>query len=319
MFAASQLVREWSSHARETARCTPTPRFANGAPTGQMAVPENSHQTVHIEKWISVNACGTDVAICRSGGRVMFPVGDDRGPGTGAPIVTIALIVVNVVAFFIELGQGSQGALQSFITAWGVVPREYSVGRDLPPLIPFPFWATLLTSMFLHGGWMHLGGNMLYLWIFGDNIERAMGTARFLGLLSDLRHRRRPGAHRLQRGIGRPERRCVGRHQRRAGWLPPAVPAEPRARPDAWRHRLGPRYRRARFLDRDPAIQPDWLHRARRATAEASRTWPTSAASLPALCWSSSSPPAGGWRLRRLAEERRGEAHGGYRALRCLL
>lgn len=111
----------------------------------------------------------------------MFPVGDDRGPGTGAPIVTMALIVVNVLAFFIELGQGSQGALQSFITAWGVVPREYSVGRDLPPLIPFPFWATLFTSMFLHGGWMHLGGNMLYLWIFGDNIERAMGAARFLG------------------------------------------------------------------------------------------------------------------------------------------
>ena len=111
----------------------------------------------------------------------MFPVGDDRGNGTGAPVVTISLIVLNVLVFFIELGQGSQGALQSFITAWGVVPREYSVGRDLPPLIPFPFWATLLTSMFLHGGWMHLGGNMLYLWIFGDNIERAMGTARFLG------------------------------------------------------------------------------------------------------------------------------------------
>jgi membrane associated rhomboid family serine protease len=111
----------------------------------------------------------------------MFPVGDDRGNGTGAPVITVSLIVLNVIVFLIELGQGSQGALQSFITAWGVVPREYSVGRDLPPLIPFPFWATLLTSMFLHGGWMHLGGNMLYLWIFGDNIERAMGTARFLG------------------------------------------------------------------------------------------------------------------------------------------
>ena len=124
----------------------------------------------------------------------MFPVGDDRGPGTGAPIVTIALIVLNVLAFLIELGQGSQGALQSFITAWGVVPREYSVGSDLPPLIPVPFWTTLLTSMFLHGGWMHLGGNMLYLWIFGDNIERAMGTARFLvfylicGVVAGLAH-----------------------------------------------------------------------------------------------------------------------------------
>jgi membrane associated rhomboid family serine protease len=81
----------------------------------------------------------------------MFPVGDDRGAGAGAPIVTIALIVVNVLAFLLELVQGSDGALQAFITAWGVVPREYSVGRDLPPLIPVPFWSTLLTSMFLHG------------------------------------------------------------------------------------------------------------------------------------------------------------------------
>jgi membrane associated rhomboid family serine protease len=124
----------------------------------------------------------------------MFPIGDDRGSGTGTAVVTIALIALNVLAFLLELGQGSQGALQSFITAWGVVPREYSVGRDLPPLIPLPFWSTLLTSMFLHGGWMHLGGNMLYLWIFGDNIERAMGTARFLafylicGVVAGLAH-----------------------------------------------------------------------------------------------------------------------------------
>jgi membrane associated rhomboid family serine protease len=124
----------------------------------------------------------------------MFPVGDDRGSGTGTAIVTITLIALNVLAFFLELGQGSPDALQSFITAWGVVPREYNVGHDLPPLIPLPFWSTLLTSMFLHGGWMHLGGNMLYLWIFGDNIERAMGSARFLtfyvvcGVVAGLAH-----------------------------------------------------------------------------------------------------------------------------------
>jgi len=125
----------------------------------------------------------------------MFPIGDeDNGSGGGPAIVTISLIVLNVLAFFLELGQGSEGALQSFITAWGVVPREYSVGQDLPPLIPLPFWATLITSMFLHGGWMHLGGNMLYLWIFGDNIERAMGSARFLvfymicGIVAGLAH-----------------------------------------------------------------------------------------------------------------------------------
>ena len=109
----------------------------------------------------------------------MLPIGDDDGTTRGAGIVTIALIVLNVLAFFVELGQGSEGALQSFITSWGVVPREYSVGHDIPPTIPLPYWSTLITSMFLHGGWMHLGGNMLYLWIFGDNLERVMGAARY--------------------------------------------------------------------------------------------------------------------------------------------
>ena len=109
----------------------------------------------------------------------MLPIGDDEGTAPGARIVTIALIALNVLAFLLELGQGSEGALQSFITAWGVVPREYSVGHDIPPTIPLPFWSTLITSMFLHGGWMHLGGNMLYLWIFGDNLERVMGAAKY--------------------------------------------------------------------------------------------------------------------------------------------
>jgi len=124
----------------------------------------------------------------------MFPIGDEREPGGGMAFVTIALIVVNVLAFMIELGQPSERALNSFIEAWGVVPREYAMRHDLPPLIPFPFWTTLFTSMFLHGGWMHLGGNMLYLWIFGDNVERAMGSARYVafyvvcGLAAGLAH-----------------------------------------------------------------------------------------------------------------------------------
>jgi membrane associated rhomboid family serine protease len=109
----------------------------------------------------------------------MLPIGDDEGSAQGARIVTIALIALNVLAFFLELGQGSEGALQSFITSWGVVPREYSVGHDIPPMIPLPYWSTLITSMFLHGGWMHLGGNMLYLWIFGDNLERVMGAVKY--------------------------------------------------------------------------------------------------------------------------------------------
>jgi membrane associated rhomboid family serine protease len=124
----------------------------------------------------------------------MLPIGDEEGSAQGARIVTIALIVLNVLAFFVELGQGSEASLQSFLTQWGVVPREYSAGQDIPPTIPLPFWSTLFTSMFLHGGWMHLGGNMLYLWIFGDNLERVMGAARFLafylicGLAAGLAH-----------------------------------------------------------------------------------------------------------------------------------
>src|SRR3977135_3280568 len=110
----------------------------------------------------------------------MFPMGGEQEAGVSAPLVVIGLVVLNVAAFLLELSQPSQGALQSFIQAWGVVPHEYVVRHDLPPTIPLPFWSTLLPSMFLHAGWMHLGGNMLYLWIFGDNVERAMGHARFL-------------------------------------------------------------------------------------------------------------------------------------------
>jgi membrane associated rhomboid family serine protease len=110
----------------------------------------------------------------------MIPIGDDDVRGGPAPVLNWALIAVNVAAFLLELSQPSERALQSFITAWGVVPREYSTGHDIAPLIPLPFWSTLVTSMFLHGGWAHLLGNMLYLWIFGDNLERVMGHVRYL-------------------------------------------------------------------------------------------------------------------------------------------
>src|SRR6266576_6077954 len=124
----------------------------------------------------------------------MFPIGDDREAGGSAPLVVVGLVVLNALAFLVELSQPSQGALQSFIQAWGVVPHEYVVHHDLPPTIPLPFWSTLLTSMFLHAGWMHLGGNMLYLWIFGDNLEKVMGAVRFAlfylacGLAASLAH-----------------------------------------------------------------------------------------------------------------------------------
>src|SRR5678815_291891 len=123
----------------------------------------------------------------------MLPIGDDNDGG-GVALANYAFIALNVLAFFLELSRPS-GQLQSFITAWGVVPREYSTGHDIAPLIaPFPFWSTLLTSMFLHGGWAHIGGNMLFLWIFGDNLERVMGHARYAafylvcGLAAGLAH-----------------------------------------------------------------------------------------------------------------------------------
>jgi membrane associated rhomboid family serine protease len=124
----------------------------------------------------------------------MFPVGDDNEQGGGLALVTLGLIALNVLVFLLEIGQPSQAALESMIHAWGVVPREFSAGRDLAPTIPLPFWSTLLTSMFLHGGWAHLGGNMLFLWIFGDNLERRFGHLRFLlfyltcGLAAGLAH-----------------------------------------------------------------------------------------------------------------------------------
>jgi membrane associated rhomboid family serine protease len=108
----------------------------------------------------------------------MLPIGDEN-EHSGIAFITIALIVMNVVAFLNEINRPA-GAIQAFIFAWGVVPREFAAGVDLPPLIPVPYWSTILTSMFLHGGWGHLGGNMLFLWIFGDNIEHRIGHVRFV-------------------------------------------------------------------------------------------------------------------------------------------
>jgi len=123
----------------------------------------------------------------------MIPIGDENDHA-GVAFISIGLVVANVLAFLLEVSQPSQAALQSFVEGWGVVPREYSTGSDIPPIIPAPYWTTLFTSMFLHGGWGHLGGNMLFLWIFGDNIEHRIGHLRFLifylvcGLAAGLAH-----------------------------------------------------------------------------------------------------------------------------------
>jgi membrane associated rhomboid family serine protease len=110
----------------------------------------------------------------------MLPIGDENIKGQGPAFVTISFIALNILAFFLEINQPSDAHIQAFVTAWGVVPLEYTRGVDLPPLIDLPVWSTLITSMFLHGGWGHLFGNMLFLWVFGDNVEHRIGHGRFL-------------------------------------------------------------------------------------------------------------------------------------------
>jgi membrane associated rhomboid family serine protease len=93
-----------------------------------------------------------------------------------APVVTVALIAVNAMVFLHEIALGPY--LEHFVFAYGLIPRRfvYWPGGPLDPLRFLP----LLTSMFWHGGWLHLLGNMLYLWIFGDNVEDRLGHLRYL-------------------------------------------------------------------------------------------------------------------------------------------
>jgi membrane associated rhomboid family serine protease len=108
----------------------------------------------------------------------MIPLSDDP-PRRVVPIITIGLIAVNVLVFLYELSLG--GRLQGFIQAFGAVPAEIASGRDFAPPAPLGnVYLTLFTSMFLHGGWLHLGSNMLYLWVFGDNVEDALGHLGYL-------------------------------------------------------------------------------------------------------------------------------------------
>ncbi len=107
----------------------------------------------------------------------MIPIRDENPPQR-VPVVTRTLIVLNVVAFLYQLLLGSQ--VVSFMLGWGLVPERLAAA--LQGLTPLPSAAvTLFTSMFLHGSWIHLIGNMWYLWIFGDNVEDELGSLRFLG------------------------------------------------------------------------------------------------------------------------------------------
>ena len=109
----------------------------------------------------------------------MIPLRDDNPPAL-RPVVTVGLIALVTLVFLWQLALGPQGG-QAVLYSLGLIPSVFFGLDRLPPEISeIPAALTLLTSMFLHGGWLHLLGNMLYLWIFGDNVEGAMGHGRFL-------------------------------------------------------------------------------------------------------------------------------------------
>jgi membrane associated rhomboid family serine protease len=118
----------------------------------------------------------------------VLPIADQNIPGRGWAVVTFALIAINVLVFvFLQLPS------DAFTYGWAAVPREITTGTDLVGPVrvggevafvltqgPNPIWLTLISSMFMHGGWLHLGGNMLFLYIFGDNVEHTVGPIVFL-------------------------------------------------------------------------------------------------------------------------------------------
>jgi membrane associated rhomboid family serine protease len=109
----------------------------------------------------------------------VIPLRDDN-PAFRPQIVTVAFIVMCVLVWLWQLSFGAQGG-QRIVYALGVVPASLLGQQQLPPELSLVApWMTVFTSMFMHGGWMHLIGNMLYLWVFGDNVEDAMGHGRFV-------------------------------------------------------------------------------------------------------------------------------------------
>jgi membrane associated rhomboid family serine protease len=97
----------------------------------------------------------------------MFPLGDASRRIRHFPVVTTGIIVLNVIMFMIELAGGNP-----FITRWSVVPADIVAGRN---------WITILTAMFMHAGWLHIIGNMVFFWAFGPEVEDVMGPLRFAG------------------------------------------------------------------------------------------------------------------------------------------
>lgn len=102
----------------------------------------------------------------------------DSNPTWRRPVVTIALIAINVAIFGLQVEAGSE--FNKVVWQYGAIPAQIVHSVDLVPLNPLPVQSTLISSMFLHGGFLHLAGNMLFLWIFGNNVEDVMGRARFI-------------------------------------------------------------------------------------------------------------------------------------------
>lgn len=122
----------------------------------------------------------------------MIPLKDDN-PTYSFPFITILIIITNVVVFFYQFILGPEGE-EAFVLRTAAIPYEITHLVDLQPISILPIPLTLFTAMFIHGGFLHLGGNMLYLWIFGDNIEDRLGHFRFIifyfttGLIASLTH-----------------------------------------------------------------------------------------------------------------------------------
>lgn len=122
---------------------------------------------------------------------MVLPIGDENLRGRGPAIVTLMIIAINIAVFVLLQLPSDQ-----FSYAWSAIPFEITTGRDLVEPVqvvmngttvtidqapgPDPIQLTLLSSMFMHGGWLHLGGNMLFLWIFGDNVEHTLGRIVYL-------------------------------------------------------------------------------------------------------------------------------------------
>jgi membrane associated rhomboid family serine protease len=115
----------------------------------------------------------------------MIPLRDEN-PTRTTPYVTWALVAVNVIVFLFQFLGGTfetRTGVGGWMSGWTMVPAEVTRGIDILPVNGYtlrPVWLTLFTSMFMHGSWLHLGGNMLYLIIFGNNIEDALGRGKYL-------------------------------------------------------------------------------------------------------------------------------------------